>query len=275
VTTVEVSQRNAAFWDELCGSHLAHQLGVRDASPGELARFDAAYLALYPYLLGYFPREHVEGRPVLEIGLGYGTLTEALARMGAEYHGLDIAAGPVEMARHRLAGVLGARPEQVQQGSALELPFPDASFDLVASIGCLHHTGDLFGAIQEVRRVLRPGGRLVLMVYNRRSLRRLVAAPVWALRRRRDRAGADEALRARYDATADGAAAPHTDFVTAPELRGLLHGLDDVRVERRNMEGVPARLVSEPTRSALMRLRVDRLLGLDLYATARATLRAP
>ena len=68
---------------------------------------------------------------------------------------------------------------------------------------------------------------------------------------------------------ADGAAAPHTDFVTAPELRGLLHGLHDVRVERRNMEGVPARLVSEPSRSALMRLRVDRLLGLDLYATAR------
>jgi SAM-dependent methyltransferase len=154
----------------------------------------------------------------------------------------------------------------VQQGSVLELPFPDASFDLLASIGCLHHTGDLFGAIQEVRRVLRPGGQLVLMVYNRRSLRRLVAAPISAVRRPAD---ADEAMRARYDATADGAAAPHTDFVTAPELRGLLHGLHDVRVERRNIDGVPARYVSRHSRSALMRLRVDRLLGLDLYATAR------
>ena len=269
MTTVDVSQHNAEFWDELCGSHLARQLGVRDASSGELARFDAAYLALYPYLLGYFPREWVQGRQVLEVGLGYGTLSEALARMGADYHGLDIAAGPVEMARHRLTGVPGARPEQVLQGSALELPFADASFDLVASIGCLHHTGDLFGAIQEVRRVLRPGGRLVLMVYNRRSLRRLVAAPVWALRRRRDRAGADEAMRARYDARADGAAAPHTDFVTAPELRGLLHGLHDVRVERRNMDGLPIPYVAEHSRSALMTLRVDRLLGLDLYATAR------
>ena len=160
-------------------------------------------------------------------------------------------------------------PAQVQLGSVLELPFPDASFDLIASIGCLHHAGDLFGAIQEVRRVLRPGGRLVLMVYNRRSLRRLVAASLSAVRRRRDRAGADEALRARYDATVDGAVAPHTDFVTAPELRGVLHGFHDVRVERRNMEGVPARYVSEPSRSALMGLRVDRLLGLDLYATAR------
>jgi SAM-dependent methyltransferase len=269
VATADVSQRNAEFWDELCGSHLARQVGIRGASPEELARFDAAYLDLYPYLLGYFPRELVEGRRVLEVGLGYGTLAEALARMGADYHGLDIAAGPVEMARHRLAGVPGGRPEQVQQGSVLELPFADASFDLLASIGCLHHTGDLFGAIQEVRRVLRPGGRLVLMVYNRRSLRRLLAAPVSAVRRRGDRAAADEAVRARYDATADGAAAPHTDFVTGPELRGLLHGFHDVRVERRNMDSLPIPYVSQQTRSALMRLRVDRLLGLDLYATAR------
>ena len=89
------------------------------------------------------------------------------------------------------------------------------------------------------------------------------------MRHRGDRAGAGEALRARYDATEDGAAAPHTDFVTAPELRGLLHGFRDIRVERRNMDGVPIPYVSERSRSALMALRVDRLLGLDLYATAR------
>jgi SAM-dependent methyltransferase len=269
VAAADISQRNAEFWDELCGTHMARELGIRDASPGELARFDAAYLDLYPYLLGYFPRESVAGRQVLEVGLGYGTLSEALARMGADYHGLDIAAGPVEMVRHRLAGVPGARPDQVQQGSVLELPFPDASFDLVASIGCLHHTGDLFGAIREVRRVLRPGGRVVLMVYNRRSLRRLVAVPVAAVRHRGRPASADEELRARYDTTADGAAAPHTDFVTAAELRGLLHGFKDIRVERRNMDGLPIPYLAERTRSALLALGVDRLLGLDLYVTAR------
>jgi SAM-dependent methyltransferase len=266
VTAADVSQRNAEFWDELCGTHMARQLGIRDASPGELARFDAAYLDIYPYLLGYFPREWVEGRQVLEVGLGYGTLSEKLARMGADYHGLDIAAGPVAMVQHRLGSVPGGRPEQVHQGSVLELPWPDASFDVVASIGCLHHTGDLFGAIQEVRRVLRPGGRLVLMVYNRRSLRRLLAAPMSAVRHRAD---ADEAMRARYDATTDGAAAPHTDFVTAAELRGLLHGFKDIRVERRNTDNLPIPFVAQRSRSALMALRVDRLLGLDLYVTAQ------
>ena len=89
------------------------------------------------------------------------------------------------------------------------------------------------------------------------------------MRHRGHRAGADEALRGRYDTTEDGAAAPHTDFVTAPELRGLLHGCRDIRVERRNMDGLPLPYVAERSRAALMALHVDRLLGLDLYVTAR------
>ena len=42
--------RNAAFWDELCGSALARQVGIEDASAESLERFDAAYMASYPYL---------------------------------------------------------------------------------------------------------------------------------------------------------------------------------------------------------------------------------
>jgi len=269
VAAADVSDRNAAFWDELCGSHLARQLGVVDASPESLARFDEAYLGLYPYLLGYFPAEQVAGRRLLEIGLGYGTLGEALARRGADYHGIDIAAGPVGMLRARLERIAGARPEQVQQGSALALPFPDDHFDEVVAIGCLHHTGDLFGAIAEVRRVLRPSGRLVVMVYNRRSLRRALSAPRLALARRRDRAQADVTLRARYDASASGDAAPHTDFVTAGELRGLLHGFGVVRIDRRNIDPLPLPRVAGRSRDALLRSGVDRLVGLDLYAVAQ------
>jgi SAM-dependent methyltransferase len=264
----DVNDRNAAFWDELCGSNLARELGVEDASPESLARFDDAYFGLYPYLLDYFPPTDVDGRKLLEIGLGYGTLSEALARRGADYYGIDIAAGPVNMVRARLERVPGARPSQVQQGTALALPFEDGSFDEVAAIGCLHHTGDLFGAIAEVRRVLRTGGRLVLMVYNRRSLRRALAAPHQALVRRRDRSGAAVAMRARYDASASGEAAPHTDFVSVGELRGLLHGFGSVRIDRRNIDPLPLPRVAGQSRLALMRTRVDRAIGLDLYAVA-------
>ena len=246
MAAADVSDRNAAFWDELCGSHLAREIGVSDASPESLARFDEAYLAIYPYLLGYFPPATVQGRRLLEIGLGYGTLGEALARRGADYHGLDIAAGPVRMMQARLARIEGAKPEQVVQGSALAMPFADASFDEVVAIGCLHHTGDLFGSLAEVRRVLRPGGRLVMMVYNRRSLRRAMArrAMPWhavptgtAPTRRCARA------------TTHRRAAPRPRIPTSSrvaELRGLLHGFGSVRIDRRNMDPLPVPRVAAP-----------------------------
>jgi SAM-dependent methyltransferase len=264
-----LDDRNAAFWDELCGTNLARTLGISDASPESLARFDKAYFALYPYLLGYFPRQAVEGRRLLEIGLGYGTLGEALARLGADYHGLDLAEAPVAMMRSRLARVPDGRPEQVTQGSALELPFGDASFAHVVSIGCLHHTGDLFGAVAECRRVLRPGGRLVVMVYNRRSARRVLLGPVLATRHRlaRGAPSAEETLRYFYDGHAAGDAAPHTDFVSIGELRGLLSGFHNVRIERRSIDRVPLG-PAEISRQLLMRVGLDRLVGLDLYAVA-------
>jgi SAM-dependent methyltransferase len=172
------------------------------------------------------------------------------------------------MARHRLANVPGARPEQVQQGSVLDIPCPDASFDLFVAIGYLHHTGDLSGAIQEVRRVLRPGGGLVIMVYNRRSLRRIVsaarvpAAPRPAREGRRAGAGPLRLDDGRHPRS-------YTDFVIVPELRGLLHDFKDIRVERRNTDGLPIPYMAERSRSALMAVRADRLIGLDLYVTAR------
>src|SRR5690242_5983222 len=217
-----LDDRNAAFWDELCGTNLARSLGITDASEESLARFDDAYFGLYPYLLGYFPRPAVEGRRLLEIGLGYGSLGEALARLGADYHGIDVAPVPVAMMRGRLARVPGAKPDQVAQGSVLELPFDDASFDHVVSIGCLHHTGDLFASIAECRRLLRPDGRLVVMVYNRRSARRVLLGSILAARHRlrSDSPTAEQTLRYFYDGHADGERAPHTDFVSVGELRG-------------------------------------------------------
>src|SRR5207248_8777644 len=176
---------------------------------------------------------------------------------------------PVAMMRARLARIPGARPERVALGSVLELPFEDASFDQVVSIGCLHHTGDLVRAVAECRRVLRPGGRLVVMVYNRRSARRMLLGPLLRARQRLvpGAPSAEQTLRYFYDGHADGDAAPHTDFVSVRELRGLLSGFSDVRIERRAIDRVPLGPVEIP-RLWLMRLGLDRLVGLDLYVVA-------
>ena len=90
-----LAARNASFWNELCGTSFAKALGVIDDLPGSLKRFDDWYFAFYPYLLIHIPFEDMQAKDVLEVGLGYGTVSQRIAEVGARYHGLDIAAGPV------------------------------------------------------------------------------------------------------------------------------------------------------------------------------------
>ena len=65
--------------------------------------------------------------------------------------------------------------DDLKQGSVLELPFADQSFDMVFSHGVLHHVPEIRQAEKEINRVLRPGGELIIMMYARWSLNYLVS----------------------------------------------------------------------------------------------------
>ena len=257
--------QNATFWDELCGTSMAKSVGVTGRTADDLRKFDAAYLDFYPYLGAYIP-DDLSNKRTLEIGLGYGTLGGMLVERGARYTGVDISPGPVAMMEHRIALAGRAGACDAQQGSALALPFPDGEFDAVYTIGCLHHTGNLALAIEEVRRVLRPGGSAVVMVYNRWSARRLVTAPRRALGALRSRASAQAQARAKYDADQEGRAAPHTDFVSTRALRKMFERYSDVTIAKRNIDVAHAPFLRRP----LLACRIDRLVGLDLYVRAVA-----
>ena len=263
----QVEASNARFWDELCGSTLARQVGVEDASAESLRRFDEAYMGRYPYLWRYLPVT-LRGQEVLEVGLGYGTLGQLLAERGAAYHGLDTAAGPVEMMRHRVALLGQDAPDRVVQGSILHAPFDDARFDRVYSIGCIHHTGDIERSVAEIHRVLRPGGEAVVMVYNRRSFRRVVYLPVQrALARigRRPHPEEDGSVR---DFNLAGEAAPHTDQITRREAARLFGRFShvDVRTEGTETYTLLRGRVRPSQRTLLATL--GRTLGANLYITA-------
>ena len=266
-----IDEQNSTFWDELCGSGLARSLGIRDRNEASLARFDDAYFAMYPYLDGYLDRFDLKNRRVLEIGLGYGTLGGAIARRGAIYHGVDISPEPVAMMRHRLRMTGTPHDDRIIQASAAALPFPDGTFDFVYSIGCLHHTGQLAASIDEIHRVLAPGGRAVIMVYNARSFRQLIRVRLRSAVRRLLRRGevtATEAA-AMYDTDTTGHAAPFTEFVSTSRARRLFRRFDAVEMRLRNFDDLTIRGRRLLRRDRILGSPIERLLGLDLYVVAR------
>jgi SAM-dependent methyltransferase len=255
-----IDRSNTDFWDTLCGWNMAREAGITGDGADDLRRFDELYLSYFPYLTDYVPTD-LSGKQVLEIGLGFGTLGQLLASRGAEYHGVDIAAGPVSVMRRRI-GARGQSEERVRQASALDLPFADESFDSVYSIGCLHHTGDLQRSISEVHRVLRPGGRTVVMLYYRYSLRRLAYGLLHRLRSGQGRSFDDE-MRELYDAHAAGPGAPHTDFVSRGEVKRLFTQFSRVRIDVQNFDGFRFGI-----KRGWFLSNLARVAGLDLYIVA-------
>ncbi len=264
----EVDQRNCTFWDELCGTGTAKALGITNRSVENLERFDHWYYDFYPYLQGYIPFADLAGKDVLEVGLGYGTVASTLMRSGARYHGLDIARGPVEMATYR-ADLLGHEAD-IRRGSILESPFADGTFDFVVSIGCLHHTGDLARAINEVHRILKPGGGAAIMVYHALSYRQWLLRP-WptlslALSRDGDRPPINLVERKALDINQDGDAAPETSFVSRRQLRTLCAVFETVEIMQ---EHIHAELLFKKIPRSIALKLFGSWLGLNLYAKLR------
>ncbi len=101
------------------------------------------------------------GEKVLDVGSGAGHSTLHFARAGAKVTGLDLTREMVETGR-RLAAREGLDNAHFERGDAEDLPFADDSFDVVTCRLCAHHFADVPAALREMRRVLRPGGRLLL-----------------------------------------------------------------------------------------------------------------
>ncbi len=217
----------------------------------------------------YVDFDELDGKEVLEVGCGSGIAAQMLAEAGANLTAVDLTPWAVDTTRTRLHAF--GLDATVQEADGEHLPFADASFDLVFSWGVIHHSSDMDRALGELVRVCRPGGRLVLMVYNRRSLfyatykgfqRFLPLARRLGLHFEGARAGETEGLIARH--------------FTIDELRAKLEhaGLRDVRIEPYGQDAellpLPRRIRLPITERLPRRLKdsVLRKLGHQLAATA-------
>ncbi len=149
-----------------CGAHVARGLEF-----GTRGYFDAIedyrYRIYAPWMKKVIGFDRYEHKRVLEVGCGTGTDLLQFARGGAVVTGCDLTPRSVEIARRRFK-VYGLEG-QFSISDAENLSFPDESFDLVYSFGVIHHTPDTQRAVSEIHRVLRPGGKAVVMVYHRSS----------------------------------------------------------------------------------------------------------
>jgi SAM-dependent methyltransferase len=102
----------------------------------------------------------VAGRRILDAGCGSGPLFAALRDRGAVVTGIDRSAGMLEQARRRLGDDADLRVAELGR----PLPYADAAFDDVIASLVLHYLEDWGPALAELRRVLRPGGRLIASV---------------------------------------------------------------------------------------------------------------
>ncbi|MER6599134.1 class I SAM-dependent methyltransferase [Streptomyces rubiginosohelvolus] len=161
------------------GEHQEHTFSTRLVSPSSVSvdpsktndynGFAEAYTAANDTNLvnAYYERPamlalagDVAGRRILDAGCGSGALFAALRERGAMVNGFDSSAGMLRLARQRLGD--GADLQAADLGSPL--PYPDDTFDDVVASLVLHYLEDWGPALAELRRVLRPGGRLISSV---------------------------------------------------------------------------------------------------------------
>lgn len=163
------------FWNtEACGTHFVPQYTDRKDF---YARFREHRYRTEWHLQQLVPFAEAKGKRVLEIGTGNGADGAMFALHGADYTGVDLTEAALEATRRHFAelGLTGT----FQKEDAEKLSFTDASFDIVYSHGVLHHTPHTQRAIDEVYRVLKPGGQAIVMLYHRHSFNYHVRIMMW------------------------------------------------------------------------------------------------
>lgn len=159
-----------AYWDaKPCDSELSDRDRL---SRGYFLEIERKRYELQPHIPDILSKIDWHGKRVLEIGTGVGTDARDIIGRGGIYTGINIDRGSTDLTSQALRSF--SLPGVVMQGNATSLDFPDGTFDVVYSFGVLHHIPEAEKAVAEIYRVLRPGGELLVMLYNRASINYVV-----------------------------------------------------------------------------------------------------
>jgi ubiquinone/menaquinone biosynthesis C-methylase UbiE len=159
------------FWqNHPCGESLVGGLEKYEADYETFFQnYDAFRYTKESHIPQCLKKINFKEKRTLEIGLGQGADSEQIIRLGADWFGLDLTAESVSRVQVRMN--LRKLPfGGITQGSVVEMPFADNSFDIVFSHGVLHHVPEINKAQAEIHRILKPEGELIVMLYAKNSL---------------------------------------------------------------------------------------------------------
>lgn len=199
--SIGAEEYSAQFYDEIDQRFFEN---VKEFMPWQKVPFDP--------LIDF---DGLRNKSVLEIGVGNGSHAELLARHARQFTGIDLTDYAANSTANRLQ-IRGLRDGKVMQMDAEQLTFPDASFDFIWSWGVIHHSANTQKIIQQIHRVLKPGGASVIMVYHRGWWNYYVLGALLALKSRANlhkaiQLNTDGAI-ARYYSPADWIRAVAPDF---------------------------------------------------------------
>lgn len=132
-----------------------------------------------PFLRDHYNFNSLKNKKVLEIGCGSGAASCLFAKGGADVTSVDITDNAIKITKAN-AKAQGLKLKAVRR-DAEKLDFNNESFDYVFSWGVLHHSQNTIKAFEKVSNVLKKGGRGLIMVYNKNSLRYYVNGLYWLL----------------------------------------------------------------------------------------------
>ena len=132
------------------------------ASPEYFEEVTKRRYKVEPHIKEFADFSKYNDKKVLEIGCGIGTDAEQFVKAGAIYTGIDLSDESVALAKERLpeANIFNANIEEWCSGQ---------QYDLIYSFGVLHHTPNIHNALSNIRKMLKPGGELKIMMYATNS----------------------------------------------------------------------------------------------------------
>jgi ubiquinone/menaquinone biosynthesis C-methylase UbiE len=250
----DLKDRVRSFWD-------SEPCGVRDLpSPQAYEQQALCRYSSEPHIPVFAQFATSRGLNVLEVGIGMGADFLEWLKAGAIATGIDLTSAAVERTRKRCE--LAGYKANVFQADGENLPFASNTFDIVYSYGAMHHSPDTQQCIQEAFRVLKPGGRIRVMLYHHRSLTGFMLWLRYGL----------FGLQSMRATVYHHLESPGTKCFSQPEIRTLMQGFEQLKMEVAFSPG--DLLLHKPSvrfRSPVYRLvwtfyprRVVRLLGKKL-----------